>query len=55
MPESVLAQLPKIPELVHDNLCTIPAEAEVTRALASLGPDKAPGPDGVNARLFQQH
>lgn len=45
MPESVLDQLPKIPNLVHESLCDMPGEAEVMRALVSLGPDKAPGPD----------
>lgn len=55
MPAFLLAQLPKIPNLVHNSLTAAPTEAEVVKALLSLGPDKAPGPDGVNARLIQQH
>ena len=54
MPAPILAQLPQIPAFAHESLSAQPSEAEVMRSLASLGPDKAPGPDGINARLLQQ-
>lgn len=47
--------MPKIPTLVHSALIAQPVEAEVYKVLMSLGPDKAPGPDGFNAKIVQQN
>lgn len=52
-PTALLQSLPKIPDLVHPSLTAHPTEAEVFRVLMSLGPDKAPGPDGFNAKVVQ--
>lgn len=48
-------QLPKIPNLATDYLSLVPSEQEIRRTVMTLGPDKAPGPDGFNARLLQTH
>lgn len=54
LPAEVFQNLPNIPQVVHHGLTAQPTEQEVFAALASLGPDKAQGPDGVNARLIKQ-
>lgn len=46
---------PKIGEEFHDALSRPPNELEVWETLAKMGPDKAPGPDGLTARLLQTH
>ena len=36
-------------------LCSIPTEAEVVKALSSLGSSKAPGPDGFTALFYKKY
>lgn len=52
-PTALLECLPKIPAFVHPSLTAHPLESEVYKVLMSLGPDKAPGPDGFNAKVVQ--
>lgn len=54
-PQDMLRDLPKIPAASHSLLEASPTELEIKRALMSLGPDKAPGLDGFNARLIQSN
>lgn len=50
----LLASFPKVPLWAHSHLEAIPTLLEIQKALFSLGPDKAAGPDGINARLLQE-
>lgn len=50
--QQVLDSFPKIPEHAHTLLSSLPTAQEIQAAVMSLGPDKAPGPDGINARLI---
>lgn len=52
-PQEMLSALPKVPQTAHQHLMASPTEHEIRRVMMSLGPDKAPGPDGFNARLIQ--
>ncbi|KAJ3687164.1 hypothetical protein LUZ61_016328 [Rhynchospora tenuis] len=36
-------------------LNSLPLESEITQTLFSLSPDRAPGPDGINARFIQSN
>lgn len=51
---SVLASLPKVDHMHWAYLEAIPTVEEIRAAVFSLGPDRAPGPDGVTARFLQQ-
>lgn len=53
-PQRLLDQLPSIPSWSTALLEVQPTDKEIKKALMLLGPDKAPGPDGVNARLLQE-
>ena len=55
LPAHFLYGLPKIPFLVTETLDSIPSDLEIQRAMFDLGPNKAPGPDGFNAKLFQEN
>ncbi|XP_078174439.1 uncharacterized protein LOC144568085 [Carex rostrata] len=54
-PQQLLQQLPQIPDYTHHHLCAIPTEQEIRAALNLLGPHKAPGPNGFNAKIFQDY
>lgn len=49
----LIASFPKISSWAYSRLESVPSSAEIQKALFSLGPDKAAGPDGINARLLQ--
>lgn len=51
----LLLDLPKIPTWATEMLESVPNQQEIKVALISLGPDKAPGPDGFNARMIQDN
>lgn len=53
--QEMFAGLPQIPSTVHMCLIADPTDMEIHRALMTLGPDKAAGPDGFNARIIQTH
>lgn len=48
-----IAALPRVQEGPAEALQRVPSDEEIRLAVFSLGPDKAPGPDGVNARFVQ--
>lgn len=43
---------PSVKESDHENLINIPNNEEILKGLKCIGPDKAPGPDGLNAHFF---
>jgi Reverse transcriptase (RNA-dependent DNA polymerase) len=45
----------KIPQQMAHLLSRTPDESEIRHAVFQLGPDKAPGPDGLTARFIQQN
>lgn len=47
--------MPKIPQEAAELLDLCPIEEEIRRVVNSLGPTKAPGPDGITAALVQQN
>ncbi|XP_072999435.1 uncharacterized protein [Typha latifolia] len=51
--DSLLALTKKIPTSSAKFLSSCPSEEEIESVVKSFGPDKAPGPDGFNARFFQ--
>lgn len=50
-----LAQIPKLPQYAQQSLAAHPTDQEITQALMSLGPSKAPGPDGFTAKILQDN
>ncbi|KAJ4770731.1 DNAse I-like superfamily protein [Rhynchospora pubera] len=44
-----------IPSSAHQNLTRLPDYHEVRKLLFKMGPDKSPGPDGVNCRFLQEN
>ena len=44
---------PRISQETNTKLTNVPTEAEIKKALFSIHPDKAPGPDGFSASFFQ--
>lgn len=52
-PLQLLQELPKIPPISQGLLDLMPSDLEIHNALKSLGPHKAAGPDGFNAKLMQ--
>lgn len=46
--------LPRLPADQAAMLDAIPTAQEIALSLFSLGPDRAPGPDGINARFMQK-
>lgn len=51
----ILLDLPKIPTYLHEALTAQPTSEEIHRTVMALGPDKAPGPDGINAGAIQKN
>lgn len=45
----------QIPDSTHQNLNHCPNTEEIWKALNKIGPDKAPGPDGLNAHFFHTY
>lgn len=54
IPSQVLGLLPKIPQSAHEFLISDPTQQEIKAALFALGANKAPGPDGFNAKIIQE-
>lgn len=52
--EKIGGQIKKVPVSALEGLDKLPSILEIQRAVFSLGPTKAPGPDGMNAALIQQ-
>lgn len=52
---SILQDLNVISAHAHPHLNSRPTAQEIKSALFSLGPDKAAGPDGINAKLIQSN
>lgn len=55
LPQDLLRELPQIPDYAHQFLCAEPTEQEIRAVLNMLGPHKAPGPDGFNAKILQDN
>lgn len=55
LPQEVQDCIPKITQAGADLMDLVPTEMEIKWAVDALGPTKAPGPDGINAALIQQH
>lgn len=51
--ESLQRTIPSIDPTRMINLASTPTKQEIAAAIFELGPDRAPGPDGINARLLQ--
>ncbi|KAJ4778130.1 RNA-directed DNA polymerase (reverse transcriptase)-related family protein [Rhynchospora pubera] len=49
----VLLSFPKIQSTEEPALCAQPSDEEIRTAFWSIGPDKAPGPDGLSARFIR--
>lgn len=49
------AMFPCISETTNKKLIATPSRREVKEALFSIHPDKAPGPDGFSAIIFQSN
>lgn len=58
-PEELLFSLsetvPQLEEEQGSSLEEMPTPKEIRRAVFSLGPNRAPGPDGINARFAQMY
>lgn len=54
-PADLIFTLPKSPDLVLNHLEADPSDLEIKSALMSLGPSKAPGPDGFTAGVVQDN
>lgn len=54
VPPEVFQSLPKVSPASLSILTADPSEQEIKSALFSLGPDKAPGPNGLNAKVLQE-
>lgn len=42
-----------VPLELHQPMCSIPSEEEITRLLFRLNPNKAPGPDGLTSGFYK--
>jgi hypothetical protein len=51
-PPQFINSLSKLSQVEYFILQQMPTQDEITRAVFILGPDKARGPDGLNARLI---
>lgn len=51
----LIQHLPQVDPIWHAHLDSIPLQLEIVAALATLGPNKAPGPDGFSAKLIQEN
>lgn len=54
-PVDVFQEIQGIPQVAHFHLEALPTEGEVIKALNTIGPDKAVGPDGFTAAILQEH
>lgn len=54
-PQELFSKVTGIPSVAHDFLQSVPTDQEVFRALMTLGPNKAVGPDGFNAGVIQEN
>lgn len=54
-PIELLQGLPKIPQSMHQCLTELPSAQEIHRALMAIGPHKAAGPDGFDAKTIQDN
>lgn len=54
-PPQMFERILGVPDAAHFHLDALPTEPEVFKALMSLVPNKAVGPDGFTAGLIQQH
>jgi hypothetical protein len=52
--ENSISLLPSIQQETHSSLIQIPSCVEVHRTLCTMGLDRAPGPDGITARLLKE-
>lgn len=53
--KEVLSQIPKLSAHAASHIVSLPTDPEIFKIVMSLGPDKSPGPDGINARLVQEN
>ncbi|KAJ4812894.1 RNA-directed DNA polymerase (reverse transcriptase)-related family protein [Rhynchospora pubera] len=51
--ENFLNTIPKLDPNLIDTLSALPSESEITVIVFSIHPDRAAGPDGINARFIQ--
>lgn len=51
--QQTINELPQVSEVAAGYMQEVPTDLEIQGVVFSLGPDKAPGPDGVNARFVQ--
>lgn len=54
-PPQLLLSLPRVQEHTASILDSIPSAHEIFAAVMTLGPNKAPGSDGINAKLIQEN
>ncbi|KAJ4751955.1 RNA-directed DNA polymerase (reverse transcriptase)-related family protein [Rhynchospora pubera] len=55
LPVDFVSSFPSLPQQYSSMLNSLPLESEITATLFSLPPDRAPGPDGINARFIQSN